>query len=149
MPVVEVPYIEKVVAYVVRDDCIAAFIHDDDADPVRESGLQVPAGTCEPGEEPAEAVLREAREESGLTGLRVVRYLGEAVYDMRPYANAVHHRRFFHLAAPGPVPDEWRHVERDGGPGQPRPFRFCWLPIRQGHVLAAGHGALLGALAEG
>jgi 8-oxo-dGTP diphosphatase len=147
MPEVEVPCIDKVVAYVVRDDCIAVFIHEDDADPVRASGLQVPAGTCEPGEEPAEAVLREAWEESGLAGLRIVRHLGSSVYDMRPYADAVHHRRFFHLAPTGPVPDEWRHVERDGGLGQPRPFRFCWLPIRQGHVLDAGLGALLGQLA--
>jgi hypothetical protein len=25
-------------------------------------------------------------------------------------------------------------------------FRFCWLPIRQAHVLAGGQGALLGRL---
>jgi 8-oxo-dGTP diphosphatase len=148
MPEVEVPRIEKVVAYIVRDERIAVFIHADDADPVRESGLQVPAGTCEPGEEPADAVLREAREESGLAELRIVRYLGDEWYDMRPLAFAVHHRHFFHLAADGPVIDEWLQVERDGGSGPPRPFQFSWLPIREGHVLAAGHGALLGRLTD-
>jgi NUDIX domain len=49
-------------------------------------------------------VLREAEEETGLAALRIVRYLGEADYDMRPYTNAVHHRHFFHLAVDGPFP---------------------------------------------
>jgi 8-oxo-dGTP pyrophosphatase MutT (NUDIX family) len=33
-----------------------------------EAGLQVPAGTLEPGEHPEAGVLREAYEETGLTG---------------------------------------------------------------------------------
>lgn len=106
----------------------------------------MPAGTCEAGETPEQAVLREANEETGLVGLRVVRLLGEADYDMRPYADTVHHRLFFHLAVDGPIVEEWRNVERDGGSGQPRPFRFSWLPITQAHVLAAGLGAMLGRI---
>lgn len=142
-----VPRAEKVVAYVVRGDHLAVFVHEDDADPVRESGLQVPAGTCEPHETPSQAVLREAGEESGLMGLRIVRYLGDAEYDMRPYANAIHHRHFFHLAVDGFVPDEWSVVEQHGPSQQPPMFRFSWLPVRQAHVLAGGQGALLGNLA--
>jgi len=141
-----IPRSEKVVAYVVRGRTVAVFVHERDANPVRESGLQVPAGTCEAGETPEHAVLREAHEETGLTGLRIVRHLGEADYDMRPYADVVHHRHFFHLAVDGPVVEEWRYVERDGGTGQPRPFLFSWLPIAQAHVLAAGLGAMLGRI---
>jgi 8-oxo-dGTP diphosphatase len=148
MPKVEVPSTEKVVAYIVRDDRLAVFVHEDDADPVRQSGLQVPAGTCESHETPSEAVLRESREESGLDGLRVVRYLGDAEYDMRPYTNGVHHRHFFHLDLMGPVSEAWRHLEQHGGAGPPPAFRFFWLPVRQGHVLAGGQGALLGRLAD-
>lgn len=66
MPTVELPGTEKVVAYVVRDDRLVVFIHEDDTDPVRQSGLQVPAGTCESQETPSQAVLREAHEETGL-----------------------------------------------------------------------------------
>jgi 8-oxo-dGTP diphosphatase len=147
MPKVDVPSIEKVVAYVVRDGRIAVFVHEDDADPWQ-SGLQVPAGTCESRENPSEAVLREGREESGLEGLRIVRYLGDADYDMRPYAKAVHHRHFFQLALDGPVPEEWRHLEQHSGAAEPVAFCFFWLPIRQAHVLAAGQGALLARLTD-
>jgi 8-oxo-dGTP pyrophosphatase MutT (NUDIX family) len=42
-----------------------------------EAGFQVPAGTLEDGEEPERGVLREAMEETGLTRLEVVAFLGE------------------------------------------------------------------------
>lgn len=56
---------------------------------------------------------------------------------------------FFQIAVVGPVVDEWRYVERDGGTGEPRPFLFSWLPIAQAHVLAAGLGAMLGQINVG
>jgi 8-oxo-dGTP pyrophosphatase MutT (NUDIX family) len=40
------------------------------------AGIQVPAGTIEPGEEPQAAALREAAEETGLTAFAAVRPLG-------------------------------------------------------------------------
>ncbi len=45
------------------------FVHEDDADPLLESGLQVPGGGVGPGETPDEAALREAHEETGLEDL--------------------------------------------------------------------------------
>ena len=137
---------EKVVAYIVCDGRVLVFFHEDDENPLFESGLQVPAGTLEAGESPEEGVLREAREETGLSSLRVVRYLGEAEYDMRPYTDAVHHRHFFHLTTDDQVAEEWGHVERGGGHETPRRFRFSWLPISRCHTLAAGFGAMLGRL---
>jgi len=138
--------VEKVVAYIVSDGRLAVFLHEDDANPLYESGLQVPAGSIEADESPERAVLREASEETGLTSLRVVRYLGDAEYDMRPYSDALHHRHFFHLATDDPRLEGWTHVERGGGQETPRPFRFSWLPLPRAHVLAAGFGALLGRL---
>jgi 8-oxo-dGTP pyrophosphatase MutT (NUDIX family) len=40
------------------------------------AGLQLPAGTVEPGEQPEAAALREAHEETGLREITVSRYLG-------------------------------------------------------------------------
>ncbi|MCA9930236.1 MAG: NUDIX domain-containing protein [Anaerolineales bacterium] len=40
------------------------------------AGIQLPAGTVEPGEDLETAVLREVAEETGLTQVRIVRYLG-------------------------------------------------------------------------
>jgi 8-oxo-dGTP pyrophosphatase MutT (NUDIX family) len=142
----EAPLLHKVVAYIVRDASLVVFTHADDHDPIVESGLQVPAGTRRDTESGPEAVLREAREETGLDGLTVVRFLGGSRYDMRPYAPSVHAREFYQLGAEGDVPEEWQHVERDGGHGEPRPFNLRWLPIKQAHVLAAGQGAMLGRI---
>jgi 8-oxo-dGTP diphosphatase len=139
----EVPLVEKVVAYIVRSGQLAVFVHLDDVEPVFESGLQVPAGTIESGESPEQAVLREAHEESGLSGLRIVRSLGFAEYDVRPSKQEVHRRHYFQLAVDGPVERTWDHAETDGGTREPTLFRFTWLPLMQGHSLVAGFGAML------
>jgi 8-oxo-dGTP pyrophosphatase MutT (NUDIX family) len=139
----DAPVIDKVVAYVVRSGGLAVFVHLEDRDPLLESGLQVPAGTVLTGEPPEAAVLRETEEESGLSGLRIVAALGVEEYDMRPARHEIHRRHFFQLAVTGDVPDVWDHDETDGGSGDPRPFRFFWIPVEQGHALTAGFGALL------
>ncbi len=137
---------QKVVAYIVRDGRLLVFRHADDAG-FDESGLQVPAGTVEAGELPDVAVLREAVEETGLDGLRVERYLGASEYDMRPYADAIHVRHFYHLSTDAPdIPARWFSEERGDGTRAPIRFECYWLPLAQGHVLAAGQAALLGRL---
>jgi ADP-ribose pyrophosphatase YjhB (NUDIX family) len=137
---------QKVVAYVVRDGRLLVVAHLDD--PSREqSGLQVPAGTVREGELPERAVLREAAEETGLTSLRIVRYLGSGEYDVRPYADAVHVRHYFHLELDGDdVPRRWTAEERGDGDGEPIGFELFWIPLAQAHVLAAGQAALIGRL---
>ena len=53
----------------------------------------------------------------------------------------------FHLELEGEAPERWVSREDDAGDGSP-PLRLeCyWIPLAQGHVLAAGQGALLGQL---
>ena len=41
------------------------------------AGIQIPAGTVNPNEDPQAAAIREAREESGLNRLNLVRWLGD------------------------------------------------------------------------
>ena len=65
--------IEKVTAFVTREwegeRQLLLFQHPN-------AGVQIPAGTVEKGESPEQAVLREAAEETGLTGFSILRYLG-------------------------------------------------------------------------
>lgn len=137
---------QKVVAYIVREDRLLVFVHADD-EQFDQSGLQVPAGTVRDGELPEQAVLREASEETGLHGLRIERYLGAAEWDVRPYADAVHVRHFFQLSVEdAELPDRWIAEERGDGDSKPIRFELYWLPLAQGHVLAAGQSALLGRL---
>ncbi|WP_422733890.1 NUDIX hydrolase [Micromonospora sp. WMMD558] len=136
---------QKVVAYIVHEEQLLVFVHADKQ--FDQSGLQDPAGTVHDGELPEQAVLREAFEETGLHGLRVERYLGAAEWDVRPYADAVHVRHFFHLAVEGAkVLDRWITEEHGDGDSEPIRFELYWLPLAQGHVLAAGQSALLGRL---
>ncbi|WP_426245325.1 NUDIX hydrolase [Nocardioides sp. LHG3406-4] len=139
------PERSKVLCYIVRDARLLVFRHvDEDWD---ESELQVPAGTVKAGETAQQAALREATEETGLSGLRVVRHLGECRYDMAPYRDEVQHRQVFLLALDGPAPERWLSQEDDpdDASGAHR-FECYWLPVSQCHSLSAGHGALLGRL---
>ena len=116
-----------------------------------EAGIQVPAGTIKPGESPAAAAMRKAQEETGLTDLELVRFLGERTIDVRPWGkNEFHHRHFFHLRALSNPPDTWIHHETDpdGSPGHPPiPFAFFWVPLPDGMPdLIGEQGALLPAL---
>lgn len=134
----------KVVAYIIRDGRLLVFTHADHESPLQ-AGLQVPAGTVRPGELPRAAVLREAFEETDLSGLRIERFLGVAEYDARPYRTEIHVRHFFHLSVDAPsVPERWTAYEYGDGAGKPIRFEVFWIPLEQAHVVSAGQAALLG-----
>lgn len=147
-------YTDRVIAYVVQvDGRLLVNVHADEERPWEQSGLQVPGGGVAPGESPEAAVLREVAEETGLTDVRVVRYLGAMDWDLRPYTSMVAHRHFFHLAVVRPVPDEWEYWEKGGSHEAPREdggvrLRHYWLPVAQCHALAGGMSAMLGSLSE-
>jgi 8-oxo-dGTP pyrophosphatase MutT (NUDIX family) len=143
MPVLK----HKVFAYITHGRRLLVFRHPESP----EAGIQVPAGTVQPGEDLAAAVLREAAEETGRTDLVLVRFLGEQVRDRRDVdrdvgRDEIHHRHFYHLRCTGDPPATWRHWETDpsdGSPG-PIPFDFFWAPLPDGvPELIAGHGNLL------
>jgi hypothetical protein len=91
----------KVAAYITQADWLLVF--SEPAYPA--AGTQIPGGTIQPGEDPDSAVLREAEEETGLTGLRIRRYLGTRVYHL-PLASGdsvTIHRRFYQLTMTVPL----------------------------------------------
>ena len=134
---------EKVIAYITYGDKLLVFSHTC----YPEAGIQVPAGTVEEGEPLDEAVLREAREETGLEGLRIQSYLGVREYDLSAFdLSGVQRRHFFHLALCGEAPTRWRHYEQypSDGSTEPIEFEFFWARF-PGEVpeLAGGQGELL------
>ncbi|NQE88490.1 GNAT family N-acetyltransferase [Nocardia terpenica] len=137
--------VDKVVCYIVRDGRLLVFRHLDFGP--EEVGIQVPAGTIKPGEAPAEAALREAREETGLRDYRIVRKLGTAEYDLAPYRAEIQLRHFYHLEiASAATPQRWRSQEDHDGVEEPTRLECFWVPLAAAHVLQSGQGALLGRL---
>ena len=68
-------------AYVTHEDRLLLFTHPESP----EAGIQVPAGTVDPGEEPQDAVMREARQETGIEDLEYVAMLGHDTRDMSDF----------------------------------------------------------------
>ena len=138
--------VAKAFAYVTHDSKLLVFRHVDHP----EAGIQVPAGTIEEGESPADAVMREAVEETGLTDLVLQRRLGTCDYDMSAFGRSeIQRRHFFHLTLPGSAPERWLHEERHrAGGGPPIAFELFWSSAADASVLIAGHGAFVGHLVE-
>ncbi|AXB41550.1 DNA mismatch repair protein MutT [Amycolatopsis albispora] len=134
----------RVAAYVIRRRPrpeLLIFEHVD----FPEAGPQVPAGGVEANEGLPEAVVREVAEETGLTGVTLVRAL---TTEDKPHPETGQPRRttYFHLVAPADTADEWIHrVEGSGGDtGMTFACRFQSLPLP--HPLADGQDAWLGLI---
>lgn len=135
-------YVEKVLVYVVHRNELLVFHHVG----MPEAGIQVPAGTLEPGEAPAAAARREVYEETGLDVV-IQHKLGEYSYPMHAYGrDEVQHRHVFQAAPQGEPARTWLHIEahRSDG-GEPVTLACHWQ--RLGSVsLAGGQGEFLHAL---
>jgi len=138
----------KAFAYIVHSGRIVLLHHPDHP----EAGIQVPAGTMEAGETPEAAVLREAFEETGLAGLRIVRFLGRARIDLRPFGRDEDHDRWFFQLRLDVEPDAahaeaWERIEEtpfDGGP--PVRFLLRWTPLDALPPLIGGRDRFLGEI---
>jgi 8-oxo-dGTP diphosphatase len=120
--------VRKAFAYVTSGSRLLLFTH-----PLSpQAGIQVPAGTMEPGERPADAALREAIEETGLLSLRVERFIGRQIFDARTVGREEYNDRwFFHIVCEGDVPERWTHGEFNASDGSvgPIPFDFFWADL--------------------
>lgn len=137
--------IEKAVCYVISDNHLLVFTHDDV--PLTVTGVQVPAGTVRPGESPDEAAVRELFEETGLRG-EIVSTLGTADYDLAPTRSEIARRHFFVMRVDeADTRASWVAGEGDpDGGGGKQTWTCRWMPLAQAHVLAVGLGAKLSAI---
>jgi len=132
---------KKVIVYVLKGGRLLVFRHPDFS--YEEVGIQVPAGTIKEGEDPEVAALRELQEETGYKDFKIVRFLGNATYDMHPQKQEIH-ERFFYLAEPtGELPERWESQEDHDGKRPPTRFECFWIPLERGHILSAGQGFFL------
>ncbi len=139
------PRVGKVLCYVVRDRRLLVFRHRDHPD----AGLQVPAGTLHPGEDPQAGAIRETEEETGRRGFAVVTKLGTYDHEFhdsfRGHArHELHERHVFHIGPPPDLPESWSHLAEEGDGDFW--FEFSWVPIGPDLVLAGDQHALLGRL---
>ncbi len=137
--------VEKVACYVVHDDHLLVFTHDDI--PMTVTGVQVPAGSIKRGESPEQAAIRELFEETGRRGL-VVCPIGIQRYDLRPARDELAVRHYFHMELlSANTTERWSAGEPDPSSGTEIMSWTCWwLPLNDAHVLAAGFGGLLGTM---
>lgn len=133
--------VRKVLAYIVVGNRLVVFSHRDAPD----AGIQVPAGTVRDDELDDDAVLREACEETGLTGLRLVAPLGRTTFDFSSFGrDELHDRHFYQLACDDPTPENWSHAELHDGLAEPTWFEFYWLALADAsEALITGQGALV------
>lgn len=88
------------------------------------TGVQIPKGTVDRGEDPAEAVVRELAEESGVESVLAVDHLATDrwVHERRA---EVYRRHFFHVSV-DEERDEWAHVVTGDGVDDGMTFSCYW-----------------------
>lgn len=123
----------KVLAYITHDNRLLVLTHPESP----EAGIQVPGGSVEPGEDIADAALREAAEESGLTGLRLGAFLGKLSLNRSDLGfDEIYHRYYYHVWCDQTPPESWRHYEftASNRPAnhEPIPLDFYWVKLPDG-----------------
>jgi len=131
----------RVFLYITRSNELLVFDHIDQ----RYLAPQIPGGTVECGEEPAVAALREATEETGLSGLRVVRLQGSCKENLASVGKNEHIQAwFYHLETNEVTERRWRHVELDPSDGaDPIEFELYWVGLSDVPTLGGLDGRML------
>ncbi len=118
---------QRVFTYITRADQLLILEYVDG----RYLQPQIPGGTLESGELPAQAALREAYEETGLSALRLVKCLGSFTRDLTDIGrNETIVAWFFHLHTDEVTAESWRHFECDSSEGLgPIELALSWVPL--------------------
>ena len=137
---------KKVVIYCIDDqNRLLVFRHIDYS--YEQVGIEVPAGTVEPGEDIQTAALRELCEETNHHCFKIDTYLGNTLYDISPLRPEIHERHFFRARPTEKLPERWESFETHEGLKTPTRFECFWIPLKQAQILSVGQGAMLWRLA--
>ncbi|MEM6348036.1 MAG: NUDIX domain-containing protein [Bacteroidota bacterium] len=133
---------EKVLAYIVRQEgeAVKMLIFRHLAYP--EAGVQVPAGTVEAGEEKLAALLREVKEESGLTTFEEIRLIGTTTFFAHS-KQEIHQRYYYQLDFGGVSPVSFEHQVSGNGIDKNLFFVYEWVSIDKLPKLAADQDEML------
>jgi len=139
--------VQKAYVYILRQGRLLVFRERAHKD----SGVQVPGGTLDPGETPEQGARREVIEETGRTDLVIDGYLGSHLWNYQwRHVTGRYRRHFFFGHLEDPAPESWKHWEMtpsDGG--DPFQMRFYWVPFPTGYPrLDHGYGLKLVQLRE-
>lgn len=137
----------RVYAYVTSKQGVLILEHPEHP----EAGLQVPGGTIETDETPAEAARREVFEETTLEITAEPVLLGRHRFDMREFdMDEQQDAWFYQLHSTEETQKSWLHEERfpsDQTGAEPIPFRLYWAALPYGgKPLIAHHGKYLDQL---
>ena len=116
---------QRVVAYVTRIRDGETELLTIEAEGYPEDGIQVPAGRLDPGETLEEGLIRELAEETGFTGVRIVRELPDFECSYPTY----NHNHAFHLVAVEDTPESWRHAVHGEGADAGIVHICRWAPL--------------------
>lgn len=108
------------------------------------AGVQIPKGTVEHDEEPAQAVIREMEEETGLTQFEIKRLIGKDLW--KSDNDEIHERYFYELIALEKVESEWFFQPQGGGEEEGLTFRFFWVSEEDQIEIARGHDDYFSAI---
>lgn len=117
----------KVLAYIISPrNGLDLLVHEHRDLP--EAGIQVPAGTVEENEPVEKALFREIEEETGITGLKLIKKL-EIYHYFNEFRNEMQERHVFLLEMMDESLERWEHIVSGGGEDEGMVFSCYWMPL--------------------